>query len=89
MYSDTPLDRAIGRMAESVTWAADGIAKLAIAEAAESAPANAISCVISLCGVAFAPNTMPVLGLWLLECGTGNAVWCHSHRGFESHPLRL
>lgn len=22
------------------------------------------------------------------SAGTGNAVWCHSHRGFESHPLR-
>ena len=40
------LDRAIGRMAESVTWAADGIAKLAKVEAAEIALANAVPQVI-------------------------------------------
>ena len=41
-------------MAESVTWAADGIAKLAKVEAAEIALANAISRVVSRYGMAFA-----------------------------------
>jgi hypothetical protein len=57
-------------MAESVNWAADGIAKLAKVEAAEIAPANGSSHVVSLDRRAIPPNT----SVSCLRCGRCNAA---------------